>query len=291
MAIPPAFNDTNFPCENVPLSAGIDSGFGLAFKCIPGDEVKTTRVKVIGGVPPYIVAATLGKVTAVDVNLFDIKIDDAVTIGNWSGSIGDVRFVPLGGTPTCNSAQHGAYVRLGRCERNKGIFADCRHHCDFIVYNCHSESMHAPGSSDTILGDNIHIIEPNDCPFCEVTGQNYQGFPAGSPYGTNGKAFGPCYDASLVTFSFPHTWYSSFGGDPAPGGDYAECGHGKPFDDDALADITATFEAHGGPIQDVRHPNLKAAGCSPCALDKGKNSTVTVIDFNNDMVIVTIPIL
>lgn len=315
MVIPPAFTNTNFPCENVPLAGSIAPGFDASFSCVAESKVSKTRVLVNGGTPPYTVTTNKGVVTPVDVNLFDIKIAEEVgliTYPSLSGFMeGDptihsciaIKDRPGGGFPNPGDpgydpmlhtlGERWAYIRLGMNQRTKGIFANCRHNCTFVGFDCYGRYLGLPAdipptTSGTVVGDNFNIIEPFECPF------SYENQSA-QAYSAPGRGLGPCYDAHdydlFSVASYPPVWYWDEFGETPPR-DFAACGKGSidPGVPNDYEEVAQAYLDMAGPILDVRHPNL-IGKCTPCALVQGSNATVTIVDSALAMIIITVPIL
>lgn len=229
----------------------------------------TVDVRYDGGVLPVAWTTTMGQIAKTGNRTATVKIHSAVTSPIiFFGYQGDYRSGV--DTPSCNDTLFGyAYVRLGKKLLDKGVFDNCRHHCDYLSYNCFGEV----NNGDEICGDNAFVIEPFDCPFSEVTG-------AGSAYGTAGKCIGPCVDAGSVNFTYSEFAFLQTSLNP-------ECAHGQP---DYTTPPEPLYLAAGNPIYDVRHPNLKASGCSPCALVQSMDVIITAVDAAGTVIVQDIAI-
>lgn len=308
MVIPPAFVNTTFECEELPTFEAVAApGFEASLSCVSENRRSKTRILVSGGVPPYIVTSNKGEIAAVDVNLFDIKIREEVgtiSFPSFSGflegdptihnciAIKQRNFAPTPIDPGYDPMLHTlgekwAYIKLGMNQIDKGIFTECRHHCTFVGFDCFDRYLGlpadiTPSTSGTTVGDNQFIIDPFECPF------SYEN-QGSVNYSLPGKGLGPCYDAhdydlhSLA--AYPPVWYyTTLNPD-----DFDECGKGAI--DPANSEETAqAYLDMGGPILDVRHPNV-IQGCTPCALVQGTNVTITITDSNLTTIVLTIPIL
>ena len=288
MTVPPAFENTNFPCENVPLEGGPAEGFVLTLSCVPENLKSSTRIKVIGGVPPYIAVSSQGQIVVIDTDIFEIRIDRAVWINGFFGynsaACSALTDIPGGLSPndpgydpyTMSVGGNGyAFARLGLHLESKGIFATCRHHCSFMAYDC----LGRPAANPTV-GDNHMVIDPNACPFSD---------PGDPPWNTPGRGMGPCVNAHDYDLAsrYPDAVYVGDTGHPS----YPECAFGKPVGGiDTTPTNVANWEAAQPTALDIRHPTLIALGCSPCQLVQGSNVTITITDAILNSVIVTVPI-
>lgn len=287
--------------ECIPIPAG-EINFVSAnneFFCDPNSAAYFVDVQLIGGVLPVVWTTTRGQVTATGQRTARVKIHSAVTSPvQFYGYYGDIR--AAANTPLCNdSAFAYAYAKLGKILEDKGIFTECRHGCSFTGFDCRGVINHFSsatsgnafvwgGTLNTICGDNDTVIEPYDCPFDEVN-------VSAVPYGTPGKCMGPCRNADNVGFDYGDGLYFELSVSSPPDPDYADCGHGKPFGNWGVSCLAPYFiyvedyltwlGGSGSAIFDTRHPNLIAAGCSPCALDQGLDVVITAVDAAGNVVI------
>lgn len=292
--VPPYSVETDFPCTKTPMSGGVDIGYSLFLDCV--NDIHTTRIRINGGTPPYIVTANKGQLINIDIHTWEVRIDKDVTslfgvfAGYNSANCEALIDIPGGLSPGDpgydieTMSTHGgghAFARLGLHLTNKGIFADCRHHCSAMVYDCLGRA-----SGNPIIGTNTFILDPNACPNSE----DLSGI-AHSP----GRGLGPCvntHDYDLAS-RYPGAVFITNLAPPCTADpDYAACSEGsKPCGGiDTTPTNVANWEAAQPNVLDIRHENLIKKGCSPCELDQDTDIIVTITDSEGSTIIIIIHI-
>jgi len=273
---------SNSSSECIPDIPPLGIGFSGAsqFYCSSGGY--TVDVQFFGGVLPITWVTNMGKITSTGMRSATVKIHTAVGTPLVYSGYADVNSPLL--HPACDDPLFAyASLRLGKNLLDKNpLTGNCRHHCDFVSFNCFDEYT----GGDGICGDNAFVSAAFDCPFTFV-----QDEPGNPPYATYSggiisSCLGGCVDATNVIFSYPEVnWLGT-----VTDTDYVACGNGLPEHPAIVSSTIAQYVANGSQLFDTRHPALLALGCSPCSLVQSLDVIVTAVDAAGNVVITDIHI-
>jgi hypothetical protein len=253
------------------------------FYCSSG--VFTVDVQYIGGVLPITWVTNIGKITPTGQRTATVKIHTAVgsPLQSYQGyATVDSPTIHF----TCEDTLFGyAYVRLGKSLRDRGVGANCRYDCNYANYDCF-DRFHG---GDALCGDQAELDSVLDQPDCPFTFEHNTGFGL-QPYQTysGGVAssclnIGGCRDVSGIAYGWPGVAYITTAGSVCLN-DAALC-NPDGLQCDTLSIIESSYLSAGAEIQDTRHPNLLALGCSPCSLTVGLDVVITGVDAAGDAVV------